>query len=133
MKKTELKQLIKEGLGDNKFTTPLNKSYVDIQIDRKQYPDHDIDDKNASVTWEVDIEARSWGIKSISPSVLSVRISYDVIDPESLKTIETKEIEWTYTNNQGYKLEIGDRSEGDQLVPSYITVDETDKIIVVDF
>jgi hypothetical protein len=126
-------KIIKEGLGDNKFTTPLNKSYLDIQLDRTQYPDHDIDDARAFVNWEVDIEARSWGIKSISPSVLAISISYDIIDPESVKTIETKEIEWTYTNPQGYKLEIGVKSEGDQLVPSYVTLDEQEKTIVVDF
>ena len=126
-------KIIKEGLGDNKFTTPLNKSYLDIQLDRAKHPDHDTDDQSASVIWEVDIEARSWGIKGFNPNVLALRISYDIIDPDSLKTIESKEIEWTYTNNQGYKLELGHRSEGDQLVPSYVTLDEVEKTIVVDF
>jgi hypothetical protein len=134
MTKNDLKQLIKEVAGDSwKFTTPLKKNYVEILRDRVKYPEHDIEAGEAVIIWEADIEARSWGIKNISPSIISGRVSYTINDIETMKPVEEKEIEWTLTDTKGYKIEIGQRSEGSQLVPTGITVDEQSKTITVNF
>lgn len=127
-------KLIKEvGITDTRFRTDLKHDSVDILLDNAMYPDLYVDESDAVVIWEVDIESRSWGIKDISANIIAVRFNYTINDLESMKTVEEKEIDITSTNTKGYKIEIGSRSEGNQLVPSGITLDEKTKTITVDF
>lgn len=52
--------------------------------------DYDYEAQSTNVTFEINVEARSWGIKSMYINVVKIDpIEINVIDPESLDTINT--------------------------------------------
>ena len=115
------------------FNTELKAIHINVSRDHSSYPSSEFDYQftDAIIKWDMEIEARSWGVKNIYPFVRNVTLEvevYEYTDDED-KLIETisisEEDNWEYSNEFA--------SKGDGLCPQDIYIDFVKKKIDIEF
>ena len=115
------------------FTTELQSKHISVSRDHSSYPSSECDYQftDAIINWDMEIEARSWGVKNIYPFVRNVTLEveiYEYTDDED-KLVETIEI----AEELGWKYDNEFASKGDGLCPQEIYIDFAAKKIEIEF
>ncbi len=121
------------------FTTPIETRDINISDHDPLYntSNFDYDLQKANVYWSLDIEARSWGIKSLIPYITNVTCEVEILeytdDEDILRyTIEiAEETGWTFETEGVHDAKTLGHFR--QLSPGEITLDFIKKVVIVEF
>jgi hypothetical protein len=113
---------------DTTYITAIKGLDVIIQpVPLQEYRDYY--DSSLEIKWSVELEGRSWGIKSISPSIHS--IIGELVFSKDLD--EEREIEINTVKDPSWDIEIKQYSYKEYLCPSNVEIDFDEKRILVHF
>ena len=93
------------------------------------------DDLEATVEWEMDLEARSWGVKDINVYIKKVEASWVWEDGEKDTRSEPTKLLWTSASNDGWAVQVdhGPQKMPFTLFPREVSIYLLEKKIVVTF
>lgn len=124
------KGFLNEGMNDMSFKTVIDQRDVDISnapVEGEQY----INAGDMTVEWELDIDARDYGIKSLGVAVRKVYGVYNLVTPTEDKD-EEQEVEFAsdkdWELNSEYESEF---SMGSMFSPNAVEIDFKTKKITV--
>ena len=94
-----IKKSLNEGV-DNRYERVVNLSYNYHGVTLKGHEINDIMDNSARLNYDIEIEARSWGIKDISlggitgPTEIELEIDYYINEDETQQITIPVQLDW---------------------------------------
>jgi len=86
------------------------KTQVDLDISLEGFANHDVETKKVEISWDLDIDMRSWGLKDIGLSVPDQKITVLLMiwgedtDSETEITLDVKDVEVVRNSTEFYSL-----------------------------
>lgn len=115
--------------GDNVYLTTVKD--IDVQgIDSAAFAEN----ASAEVKWELQLDARSWGIKSIDANILEVRATWTRVSPDPSNPDEDASVPEEISSKEGqWNLEFETGNNRGSFYPTHVDVYLKERRIVVHF